>query len=743
MWYFIKFIFITCILSACTALYLLVATPAGLQYDLQWLATHTPGKLTIKKLDGTLLSGFTLHDFSYQTSEQQISFKLLDIRWNPILLLKGKLEIKKLEVEDGRIILADKHEPSEKFNVQLIHLWQRVILHHLAIKNLYIEQSASTIELNGDLTDHWDLRWKLHALALKKWLPNWHGYINSEGTISGSLAEPTLHTEFSAKNITFYKQSISRLEGQADLSLKKSSSHSSIALTLFDTKLLDHIYKKLSVSATGNITRENQLLTALIQLQIEKIALLSATISLPHYAGISNPKQKIEAHINLKPVDINPSFSSYAYLKNPRGKISANLDIHGELFKPIVTGEFAIMNLGFAIPSLGIHPEAIFIQGNLTDHKTISLQGQLQSGSGKARFDGHINLDQENYPTTLSLQGDRLSAVQLSEYKILISPDIKIQLSYPTLQLQGKILVPYAEIKPKNFSGTTTLPEEVVFVQQSKMTNTSPWNTILATDLNLGEKVNVYYNNLQASLGGNIHITKDAESPAIARGEFYALEGRYVAYGQKLGLESGRLIYAGNTLTNPGLDIEATKKVRRVITNNSDDYGTRIPLYAGTESIKVGIRVHGTADKPVISLYSIPSDLSQADILSYIILGQPQSKASNSQGAAILSVLSTLHPNGAKINHFTEKLQETLGLSELNIEPVQNFNPDSKSVESTTSFVIGKQITKKLSLHYSIGLFDPISVLNLRYQIDNHWALQSETSTVDNGADLLYVFERD
>ncbi len=743
MWYFIKFLFITCLLSVCTTCYLLIATPAGLQYDLQWLANHTPGKLTIKKLDGTLLSGFTLRDLSYQTPEQNISFKLLDIRWNPLLLLKGKLEIKQLEIEDGRIILYDKDDESSQQLHLPLRLWQHIILDRLIIKKLYIEQSASTIELNGDLTDHWNLHWKLQELPLKKWLPNCEGLINSEGMISGSLSEPLLHAEFNARNLTFYKQSISRVKGEANLSFKKSNAKSSVALTFFDTKLRDHIYKKLSLTATSHITREKKSLTALIKLQFEKIALLSATISLPNYSGISNPQQKIDAHVNLQPIEIQSVFSSLDFLKNIRGKISANVDIHGLLFNPIFTGKFAMDNLSLSIPNLGIHPEAIFIQGNLIDHNTINLQGRLQSGTGKARFDGNIKLDQDNYPITISLQGNRLSAVHLPEYKILISPDIKIKLTYPVLQLQGKILVPYAEIKPKNFSGTTTLPEEVVFVQQRKVANTSPLSTVLAIDLNLGDKINVYYNSLQASLGGNIHITKDVDSLAIARGEFYALQGRYVAYGQKLGIESGRLIYAGNTLTNPGLDIEAVKKIRRVITNNSDEFSTRIPLYAGIEDVKVGIRVHGTADKPLISLFSVPSGLSQADILSYILLGQPQSKASSSQGVAIFSVLSTLNPNGAKINHFTEKLQETLGLSELNIESVQSFNPTSKSVESTTSFVIGKQITKKLSLHYSIGLFDPVSVLNLRYQIDNHWALQSETSTVDNGADLLYVFERD
>ncbi len=743
MRYFIKFVVITCMLSICTAIYLLGATPAGLKYDLQWLSTQLPGKLSVKKMDGTLLSGFILHDLSYQTTEQDITFKLLDVHWNPFSLLKGKLEIKQLNIKDGYIILSDKNKTPEKTNLQLIRLWQRILLHRLTIENLYIKQSSSTIELNGDLTDHWDLRWKLHEIAIKKWFPNYHGYINSEGILSGNLSEPTLHTTFNANNLVFSGQSIDQLKGEADISLKKSNYFSSIKLTLFDTNLSDHFYKKLSINATSHITQKNKLLTAIVQLQLEKLAILSATISLPDYAGLSNPEQKIDARVNLRPFDINIIFPNQSYLKNPHGKISANFDIHGPFLNPIVTGKFSIDNLNFGIPSLGIHPEAIFIQGNLTANKIINLKGHLQSGTGKAHFDGNVDLNQKHYPMTLSLQGEHLSAVQLSEYKVLISPDVTIQLMYPVLQLQGKVLIPFAEIKPKNFSGTTTLPEEVVWIKQKKITTSMPWNTVLAIDLNLGDKINVFYKNLEASLAGHIRITKEIDSPAAARGEFYTLQGRYVAYSQKLAIENGRLIYAGNTLTNPGLEIAAIKKVRRVITNNSDEFNTRIPLYAGTESIKVGIRIHGTADKPIISLFSIPSDLTQADILSYIILGQPQSNASTSQGAAILSILTTLNPNGAKINHYTEKLQEMLGLSELNIESVQNFNPDSKSIESTPSFVIGKQLTKKLSLHYSIGLFDPISVLNLRYQINHHWALQSETSTVDNGADLLYVFERD
>lgn len=183
-----------------------------------------------------------------------------------------------------------------------------------------------------------------------------------------------------------------------------------------------------------------------------------------------------------------------------------------------------------------------------------------------------------------------------------------------------------------------------------------------------------------------------------------------------------------------------------MIASNPNDFSRNTPaqsIYAGTETLKVGVQITGTVDRPHISLFSVPADLTQGDILSYLLLGYPQADASGSQSTALLGVISSLYPGAGTITNLKEKLEHTLGLTEINVGSIQSFNPISKKIESNTAFVVGKKITDKLSIHYSIGLFDPVSVLNMRYQINNHWALQSETSSIDNGADLVYVFERD
>jgi autotransporter translocation and assembly factor TamB len=129
-----------------------------------------------------------------------------------------------------------------------------------------------------------------------------------------------------------------------------------------------------------------------------------------------------------------------------------------------------------------------------------------------------------------------------------------------------------------------------------------------------------------------------------------------------------------------------------------------------------------------------------------LILGIPSSQTSGGDSQTLLSAASALNLGGSGQSQFgnmTKELQQKFGLSELNVESTQTFNPSANAATSTTSLVVGKQIANHLYVHYSIGLFNPISVFNLRYQFSKHWSIQSETSTIDNGADLMYTIERE
>ncbi len=154
------------------------------------------------------------------------------------------------------------------------------------------------------------------------------------------------------------------------------------------------------------------------------------------------------------------------------------------------------------------------------------------------------------------------------------------------------------------------------------------------------------------------------------------------------------------------------------------------------------MRVNGTLEQPVFNLFSEPA-MNQGDILSYLILGYPQSGGSGQQAGAILSALSSLNPQTNNFNNLGDNLQNKLGINELTVETTQVYDPATNSIVPTTTVGIGKQLAPNLYLHTSTGLFYPVMIINLRYQLSKHWAIQSETSTIDNGADILYSIERD
>ena len=70
---------------------------------------------------------------------------------------------------------------------------------------------------------------------------------------------------------------------------------------------------------------------------------------------------------------------------------------------------------------------------------------------------------------------------------------------------------------------------------------------------------------------------------------------------------------------------------------------------------------------------------------------------------------------------------------------------DDVAVEGDTAeeaaLMVGKYLSPRLYVGYSVGLLDPISTLRVRYQLSRRWMVQTEAG-VDSGADVIYTLER-
>src|SRR5207244_803285 len=101
--FIVKYLIIITLLAIGSFSYYLCTTPAGLQLELDYIARWLPGKLTIQTSSGSLFSGFTLQNISYQAAEEQIKIKSLTVHWVPIELLNRILFIDTLVVEEANV----------------------------------------------------------------------------------------------------------------------------------------------------------------------------------------------------------------------------------------------------------------------------------------------------------------------------------------------------------------------------------------------------------------------------------------------------------------------------------------------------------------------------------------------------------------------------------------------------------------------------------------------------------------
>jgi autotransporter translocation and assembly factor TamB len=87
-------------------------------------------------------------------------------------------------------------------------------------------------------------------------------------------------------------------------------------------------------------------------------------------------------------------------------------------------------------------------------------------------------------------------------------------------------------------------------------------------------------------------------------------------------------------------------------------------------------------------------------------------------------------------------LAEQLKLDQFGFAKKQNFiaTPGRNPLEDTV-FILGKQLSDRLYLHYSVGVVDSASNFGLRYILGRNVTVEAQAGTQGSSADVLLSFE--
>ncbi|MDT8372272.1 MAG: translocation/assembly module TamB domain-containing protein, partial [Gammaproteobacteria bacterium] len=521
----------------------------------------------------------------------------------------------------------------------------------------------------------------LHAFTVE--LEQFSGNINGQYTVTGKGMYPTNgHGQFSVDD-GLIKDIGDAIGSQPDITLKQA---------------------KVSYVMTADSTTAK----LLIEPDVEGTSPITGEITLASMVDlIERPEQASLAGKFTTQVDDLTAFGSLnpAY-DNLKGQLKLDVSLAGTVAKPLFSGDIVLGNASVELPGLGIILTELQAKAHLKDD--IVFDYHAKSGEGVLSGQGTLVFDQKGWQLNTSLKGDDVELVSLPEAYVIASPDLSFDITAKQASVNGKVVIPAAELAPAQFNTTITPSDDVVIINDVAVLQKSAFPTKVDVAVLLGDKVFVTGVGFKARLTGDLAISGVTTDVLLGNGDIIIKDGGYLAYGQKLVIDDGKVMFAGGAVDNPNLDIKAVRK---------------------GSNFKAGVWVQGSADEPQIALFSEPA-MEQGNILAHLILGRPLAEASVTDAALLATAATGLGLSGG--GQISDQISSTFGLDTLAI---------SGNGGDDTALQVGKYVSPKLYLGYGIGIFEPVSTVTLRYKLSKIWSLKAE-SGVEAGVDFLYTYER-
>ncbi len=442
---------------------------------------------------------------------------------------------------------------------------------------------------------------------------------------------------------------------------------------------------------------------------------VAATLSLPQLRLpiqriIDQPiKGALTARIgNLQPI-VSALFPD---LGRVDGRLGTTLRIDGTVRQPRIAGSANLADGAVQLTLLGVRIHDINSNITVDRRGAILLDARAQSGEGWLKANGKMSFGtDDSWAAALTITGDRFEASNTRDAWVLVSPSLRVRARPRRVDVEGEVGLPQARLAPRSPPEVAEPSRDVVIVNAPRdaARRLHPWDIYARIRVVFGDQVSFEGFGLTGKVAGDIAVTEEPQKATTGRGELRIAEGKYQAYGQKLEIERGRLLFVGGPIDNPGIDARAVRRVGDVL---------------------AGIKVVGTLKSPELTLFSEPP-MPDSQTLSYLLLGRPTEEASVSDGRLLMAAASALELTGGEF--LAKSIGAQFGLEEISIEP--------GTTSEGAALVIGKRLSPSLYVNYSVGLFEQINLLRIKYQINKRWAVQTESGTY-TGADLLYGIER-
>ncbi|HEY9133737.1 MAG TPA: translocation/assembly module TamB domain-containing protein [Dyella sp.] len=435
--------------------------------------------------------------------------------------------------------------------------------------------------------------------------------------------------------------------------------------------------------------------------------------------SVSGAQQSLSGQIGLRFNDLGLIELFTNEVASVKGHLQGQFQLGGTLKQPAVTGRADVVDFAAEVPVVGLKLGQGRIAVSTTDAQRFDIQGSVQSGKGTLAIDGYAGIGQ-NAQTSLTLKGSQFTAADIPAAKVVISPDLVLKQDPKGIDIGGEVKLESADIDVSKLPGagaTRASPDVVVVDQQKEQEEAAKLPITAQIKVDLGRHTHLVGMGLDGRLSGVLNVSERPGRATTGQGQI-TVDGIYKAYGQNLQIEQGRLLFASTPIDNPGLDIRAARKLN--------------PNATIDEGQKVGLYVSGTAQRPVLTVYSNPV-MEQSDALSYLITGKPLSQVKGGEGSMVGAAAQAL--GSAAGDLLAKSIGSKIGVDDIGVS-------SNEALGGTSAFTVGKYLSPRLYLSYGVGLFEPGQVITLRYRLSKRWNFEAQNATDFSRASLNYRIEK-
>lgn len=400
-------------------------------------------------------------------------------------------------------------------------------------------------------------------------------------------------------------------------------------------------------------------------------------------------------------------------IDNIEGQIASDISASGNLDSPDLSGEFRWSDGQLAVPGLNLPLTGIDVTLSGTAAGDLTVAGRATSGEGPIGISGYLNdITSDSRSFELQLQGQEATVINWPGYFVTASPDLSFSGSADGIDMTGRVELDRAEIAVRELPEGAVRPSDDVTVEGRVEESRERIRVAGDVELVLSDDIHVQAFGLDTHVAGQLRFILSGAREPRAQGELRLVGGVFEAYGQRLEIEQGSMIFTG-PLDNPLINVRAIRRIDGVD-------GTVI----------AGIHLTGPARSLSSSVYAEPA-MSEANALSYLVLGRPLEDATAADGSNLSNTAYALGLRQAAT--ITNQIGQTVGLDELRV---------SGNNQNTTELVAGKQVNSRLYARYAYGVFTRLGHLLLQYRLSDSFTIEIGAGQTQS-MDIMYTIERE